>query len=176
MANYRTRVSLCTVRTCVVRVIQPHARSRLRSSFQLSNNDRCRQRHALRESPPWKRPNRGRSACQERRGRCTVIHRLDLGIGVVAVAAAGVGWTIARRLTAPVNPRRFDLIVHGIEHENDGDLIVLDRTDQTTATRWPCGPSSGKNARISPSAVNHWRAICPCGNSQSSRVAMACCG
>ncbi len=62
-----------------------------------------------------------------------MIHRLDLGIGVVAVAAAGVGWTIARRLTAPVNPRRFDLIVHGIEHENDGDLIVLDRTDQTTA-------------------------------------------
>ena len=59
--------------------------------------------------------------------------RLTLGIGVAAAAAAGVGWTIARRLTAPVSPRAFDLTVHGVEHDNDGDLIVLDRTDQTTA-------------------------------------------
>ena len=63
-----------------------------------------------------------------------MIRRLTLGIRVAAVAAAaGVGWTIARRLTAPVSPRRFDLTVHGIEQDNDGDLIVLDRTDQTTA-------------------------------------------
>ena len=59
--------------------------------------------------------------------------RLTLGIGVAAAAAAGVGWTIARRLTAPVSPRAFDLTVHGVEHDNDGDLIVFDRTDQTTA-------------------------------------------
>ena len=52
--------------------------------------------------------------------------RLTLGIGVAAAAAAGVGWTIARRLTAPVSPRAFDLTVHGVEHDNDGDLIVFD--------------------------------------------------
>ncbi len=62
-----------------------------------------------------------------------MIRRLALEIGVAAGAAAGVGWTIARRLTAPVSPRRFDLTVRDIEHDNDGDLIVLDRTDQTTA-------------------------------------------
>ena len=59
--------------------------------------------------------------------------RLALGVAVVAAAAGGVGWTIARRLTAPVGPRRFDLTVRGVEHDNDGDLIVLDRTDQTTS-------------------------------------------
>ena len=62
-----------------------------------------------------------------------MIRRLALGVGVVAVVAAGLGWTIARLLTAPVGPRRFDLTVRDVEHDNDGDLIVLDRTDQTTA-------------------------------------------
>ena len=62
-----------------------------------------------------------------------MIRRLTLGIGVATAAAAGVGWTIARRLTAPVSPRRFDLIVRDIERYDDGDLIVLDRTGQTTS-------------------------------------------
>ena len=62
-----------------------------------------------------------------------MIRRLALGIGIAAGAAAGVGWTIARRLTAPVGPRRFDLTIRDTEHDKDGDLIVLDRTDQTTA-------------------------------------------
>ena len=63
-----------------------------------------------------------------------MIGRITLGGGIAAAAAAGVGWAIARRLTAPVGPRAFDLTVQGIEHDDNGDLIVLDRTDQTTAT------------------------------------------
>ncbi|MEW1974617.1 alpha/beta fold hydrolase [Microbacterium profundi] len=60
--------------------------------------------------------------------------RLALGMGIAAMAAAGgVGWTIARRLTAPVGPRRFDLRIRDVEHDNDGDLIVLDRTNQTAS-------------------------------------------
>ncbi len=59
-----------------------------------------------------------------------MIRRLALEIGVAAGAAAGVGWTIARRLTAPVSPRRFDLTVRDIEHDNADDY---DWTDQTTA-------------------------------------------
>ena len=62
-----------------------------------------------------------------------MIGRIALGAGVAAAAAAGVGWAIARRLTAPVGPRMFDLTVRGVEYTDDGDLIVLDRTDQATA-------------------------------------------
>ena len=62
-----------------------------------------------------------------------MIGRIALGAAVAAAAAAGVGWAIARRLTAPVCPRTFDLAVRGIEHDGDGGLIVLDRTEQTSA-------------------------------------------
>ncbi len=62
-----------------------------------------------------------------------MIGRIALGAGVAAAAAAGVGWAIARRLTARVGSRAFDLTVRGVEHADDGDLIVLDRTDQTAA-------------------------------------------
>lgn len=62
-----------------------------------------------------------------------MIGRIALGSGIAAAAAAVVGWAIARRLTAPVGPRTFDLTVRGVEHDGNGDLIVLDRTDQTTA-------------------------------------------
>lgn len=62
-----------------------------------------------------------------------MIGRIALGGGIAAAAVGGLGWAIARRLTAPVGPRTFDLPVRGVEHDDDGDLIVLDRTDQTTA-------------------------------------------
>lgn len=47
-------------------------------------------------------------------------------------ARLGVGWTIARRLTAP-STRRYDLTVREVEHDGDGCLIVLDRTHLTAA-------------------------------------------
>ncbi|MEW1988482.1 alpha/beta fold hydrolase [Brevibacterium casei] len=63
-----------------------------------------------------------------------MIRRLALGVGIAtAAAASGLGWVIARRLTAPVGPRKFDLTIRSVEHDEDGDLIVLDRTEQTTA-------------------------------------------
>jgi hypothetical protein len=62
-----------------------------------------------------------------------MISRLTLGAGVATAVASGVGWAIARRLTASAGQRTFDIAVRGIEHDEDGDLIVLDRTDQTTA-------------------------------------------
>ena len=62
-----------------------------------------------------------------------MIGRIALGAGAAAAAVAGVGWAIARRLTAPVGPRMFDLTVRGVEYTDDGDLIVLDRTDQAAA-------------------------------------------
>lgn len=62
-----------------------------------------------------------------------MIRSLALGAGVATAVAATTGWAIARRLTAPVSPRTFDLTIRGVEHDGDGDLIVLDRTDQSTA-------------------------------------------
>ena len=56
-----------------------------------------------------------------------MIGRITLGGGIAAGATAGVGWAIARRLTAPVGPRTFDLLLRGVEHDGSGDLIVLDR-------------------------------------------------
>ena len=62
-----------------------------------------------------------------------MIGRLTLGAGIATAVASSVGWVIARRMTSPVGPRRFDLMIRGIEDDADGDLIVLDRTDQTSA-------------------------------------------
>lgn len=62
-----------------------------------------------------------------------MIGRIALSAGIAAAAAAGVGWAIARRLTAPAGPRTFDLTIRGVEQDEYGDLIVLDRTEQTTA-------------------------------------------
>ncbi len=47
--------------------------------------------------------------------------------------------------------------------------------DHTTATLLPCGPPSGKNAKM-PRGLNHWRATWWRGWAQSRRVAMAVCG
>lgn len=60
------------------------------------------------------------------------MRRVALGAGLVAAGALGVGWTIARRLTAR-SMRRYDLTVREVEHESDGCLIVLDRTHLTAA-------------------------------------------
>ncbi|HMT87981.1 MAG TPA: alpha/beta hydrolase [Arachnia sp.] len=62
-----------------------------------------------------------------------MIGRIALGGGIAAAAAGGLGWVIARRLTATAGPRTFDLPIRGFEHDDNGDLIVLDRTEQTTA-------------------------------------------
>ena len=59
---------------------------------------------------------------------------IALGARLLAASALGTGWTIARRLTAPLGPRAFDLTIHDIEHDSDGvQRTVLDRTDQTIA-------------------------------------------
>lgn len=54
--------------------------------------------------------------------------------GVMAAAASlslGLGLVIARRLTAPPSPRRFDLPIRAVEQDGDQQAIVLDRTHQT---------------------------------------------
>ncbi|MCK3771196.1 alpha/beta hydrolase [Microbacterium aerolatum] len=55
------------------------------------------------------------------------------GAVAIGAGAAAIGWTIARRLTAPVSGRRFNLTVRDIEHDTGITKIVLDRTHETTA-------------------------------------------
>lgn len=57
---------------------------------------------------------------------------VTLGVGLIAASALGAGWAIARRLTAPAEPRIFDLTIRDIEHDDETQQIVLDRTPQTT--------------------------------------------
>lgn len=59
---------------------------------------------------------------------------ITLGAGLLSASALGIGWAIARRLTAHAGPRIFDLTIRDIEYDGDGtQRVVLDRTDQTTA-------------------------------------------
>ena len=62
-----------------------------------------------------------------------MMDRIAVGGGIAAAATGGVGCAIARRLTAPVGPRTFDLTIRSVEHDDNSGLIVLDRTEQTTA-------------------------------------------
>ncbi|MFC7942875.1 alpha/beta hydrolase [Microbacterium oxydans] len=53
-------------------------------------------------------------------------------VGLLATGALSLGWVIARKLTAAVGPRTFDLSLRDIEVDGDRRLLVLDRTRVTT--------------------------------------------
>ena len=59
--------------------------------------------------------------------------RLAIGGAMVVAAGAALGWTIARKLTAPVGPRRFKLTLRSVEVNGDRQLLLLDRTCDTEA-------------------------------------------
>ncbi len=57
------------------------------------------------------------------------------GLGLALVAgAAGLGFAIARRLTAPPSGRVYNLTVRGIVRHEGHDAVVLDRNASTVAT------------------------------------------
>lgn len=55
------------------------------------------------------------------------------GAALLTAGGLSLGWTIARRLTAPVGPRNFDLTIRDVEVDGDRRLLVLDRTRETAA-------------------------------------------
>lgn len=59
--------------------------------------------------------------------------QLAIGGAMVGAAGAALGWTIARKLTAPVGPRRINLTLRGVEVNGDRQLLLLDRTCDTEA-------------------------------------------
>ena len=52
-------------------------------------------------------------------------------MAAVGVMSLGLGFVIARRLTAAPSSRRFDLTIRAVEQDGDRQAIVLDRTHQT---------------------------------------------
>lgn len=57
-----------------------------------------------------------------------------VGLGAALVAgAAGLGFMIARKLTAPPSGRVYDLTVHGVVRAGARDAVVIDRTRSTEA-------------------------------------------
>lgn len=64
-----------------------------------------------------------------------MVRRPLAAAAALAIAGgASLGWTIARKLTAPVGPRTFGLVVRGVEVEGDCQLLLLDRTRDTEAS------------------------------------------
>lgn len=58
---------------------------------------------------------------------------LALTATAVNVASLGLGWSIARKLTAPIGPRTFSLVLRNVEQDGDQLRVVLDRTKDTEA-------------------------------------------
>ncbi|TFD10204.1 alpha/beta fold hydrolase [Cryobacterium sp. TMT1-2-2] len=49
------------------------------------------------------------------------------------VGLGGLGLVIARRLTAPVSGRKFDLTIRGVDSSGERPIVILDRTPRTAA-------------------------------------------
>lgn len=64
--------------------------------------------------------------------------RFLTALGVAASAgtllAAATGWSIARRVTASIGPRAFNLTIRGIEKHGEQLKLVFDRTSSTEAS------------------------------------------
>ena len=57
-----------------------------------------------------------------------------VGLAVAAGATlGGLGLFVARRLTAPVSRRVYDLTIRGVDRSGDQPIVVLDRNHQTAA-------------------------------------------
>ncbi|WP_233198419.1 alpha/beta hydrolase [Cryobacterium sp. Y50] len=52
-------------------------------------------------------------------------------VTAASVGLSGLGLVIARRLTAPVSGRRFDLTIRGIDASREQPIVILDRTPRT---------------------------------------------
>ncbi|ANJ27364.1 alpha/beta hydrolase family protein [Agromyces aureus] len=52
-------------------------------------------------------------------------------LAALSLAFGGLGYVIARRVTAPVGPRRFDLIVRGVDDSGETPVVILSRTAKT---------------------------------------------
>ena len=54
-------------------------------------------------------------------------------MAAAGLALGGLGLVIARRLTAPVGPRTYDLTIRGVDRSGERPVIILDRNPRTAA-------------------------------------------
>ena len=59
-------------------------------------------------------------------------------MAAAGVALGGLGLVIARRLTAPVSGRRYDLTIREVENSGERPIVVLDRTAATASPGLYC--------------------------------------
>ena len=52
---------------------------------------------------------------------------------LLGAGAAALGWGVARKLTAPVTPRDYNLTVRSVEKVDGETRLLLDRTQSTAA-------------------------------------------
>lgn len=84
--------------------------------------------------------------------------------GLLTAGALGLGWVIARKLTAPVGPRTFDLTLRDVEVDGDRRLLVLDPSRATTARgEYSLWFEAGEWVRVTDEVVD-------CGPEQVARV------
>lgn len=67
------------------------------------------------------------------RKRRIVAASLSTTAAILGAGGAALGWGIARKLTAPIGPRDFELTVRGVEQADGQSRLVLDRTQGTEA-------------------------------------------
>ena len=65
--------------------------------------------------------------------RRVVAASLSAAAAILGTGIAALGWGIARKLTAPIGPRDFDLTVRGVEQADGQTRLVLDRTQNAEA-------------------------------------------
>jgi pimeloyl-ACP methyl ester carboxylesterase len=71
-------------------------------------------------------------------------------LAATSLALGGLGWVIARRLTAP-RGRQYDLTVRGVERVAERHLVVLDRMPRTTLRgRFSLFVENAGRVRLSP--------------------------
>ena len=59
-------------------------------------------------------------------------------VAAAGVALGGLGLVIARRLTAPVSKRVYELTIRGVDDSGERTIVVLDRTPRTAAPGLYC--------------------------------------
>ncbi|WP_235480830.1 S9 family peptidase [Agromyces sp. Leaf222] len=76
-------------------------------------------------------------------------------LAAVSLAFVGLGYVIARRVTAPAGPRMFDLVVRGLDESGETPMVILARTPKTEVVgQFNLILESGDWVRLGPRVID----------------------